>query len=682
MATLAHQPSADGRSRFRPLTSGDYVMLFFAVFAILWAVTRACHQSITMDEAMTWRAYVAPAAPNHWTAHSNNHVLNSALMRLAIAVFGLSELTVRLPALAGACVYIGSCFFLCRMLLEDALARVLVFVCLVLNPYLGDFFAAARGYSLAFGFLVCAIALVADLQLQLPGAPPAKAVRVCALASAALGLSFVANFSYAIIDGATWAALLLWVLRSQWPSTNGRERWQLLVAGILPGALVVFALASSTLLDWNRVQLFDGARSLKEMFGGLATGALAEPSPEFANRLVLLAAEFVRPYLIPALAGAAIWRLAVVFGYRRREQIRPRKKLEFFIVVGSALVLALLLHWAAFHLAGLLLPRYRTSIYIIPLGTLAVGSLYAIPAPKGLRGLNGRSALIGVLGVLAFYYVSCLRANYFWEWRTCAETKDLYYALAYYNHASQVIDVPARPPLGDCLEFYRRASGRETLAEFKEPAIRDSFPRGAKAYALYVPQDREFIASQGLKVVYRGRLSNAVIAVQPDLTRFDSRPEANRMGETAYDDTDYNVLYHGSWRADDQFTQAYEHSVTYSNAPGDSCQFSFTGTGVRYVYTRAANRGTADIYLDGAFQRTIDLYSPATQWQSSTTFERLNNAAHLIEVRVGKGRNAASTDLYVDVDAFVALSHPGDSRRPKISKTDESRSTGATPGRD
>ena len=144
------------------------------------------------------------------------------------------------------------------------------------------------------------------------------------------------------------------------------------------------------------------------------------------------------------------------------------------------------------------------------------------------------------------------------------------------------------------------------------------------------------------------------------------------MGETAYDDTYYTVLYHGSWRADNQFVQPYEHSITYSNVPGDSCQFHFTGTGVRYVYTRAANRGTVDIYMDGVFQRTIDLYSPTTQWQSSTTFEHLKNAAHLIEVRVGQGRNAAATDLYVDVDAFVTLGpHPEDGRRSKISKVAE-----------
>src|ERR1039458_3719205 len=48
MATFAYEPSADRRSRFRPLPAGNSVMLFFAAFAILWAVMRACHQSITI----------------------------------------------------------------------------------------------------------------------------------------------------------------------------------------------------------------------------------------------------------------------------------------------------------------------------------------------------------------------------------------------------------------------------------------------------------------------------------------------------------------------------------------------------------------------------------------------------------------------------------------------------------
>src|ERR1039457_3837094 len=110
----------------------------------------------------------------------------------------------------------------------------------------------------------------------------------------------------------------------------------------------------------------------------------------------------------------------------------------------------------------------------------------------------------------------------------------------------------APPRIGAFGDVHGGSSARETLADLKAPAIRDTSPHGTKAYALYEPQDDDFIASQGLQIVYRGRLSNAVIAVQPDLAHFDSHPKANQMGETAYDDTHYRVLYHGSWRADSQ----------------------------------------------------------------------------------------------------------------------------------
>ena len=40
-------------------------------------------QSITIDEADTYLVWVARSNPSHWEASSNNHVLNSLLMRLS-----------------------------------------------------------------------------------------------------------------------------------------------------------------------------------------------------------------------------------------------------------------------------------------------------------------------------------------------------------------------------------------------------------------------------------------------------------------------------------------------------------------------------------------------------------------------------------------------------------------------
>jgi hypothetical protein len=77
-----------------------------AIFALLWAIARACVQSITIDEADTYLVWVARQDPSQWEAASNNHVLNSLLMRLFTSVFGVSHLSVRAPALMARRFYI------------------------------------------------------------------------------------------------------------------------------------------------------------------------------------------------------------------------------------------------------------------------------------------------------------------------------------------------------------------------------------------------------------------------------------------------------------------------------------------------------------------------------------------------------------------------------------------------
>lgn len=110
---------------------------------------------------MTYRAFVAPVSPNFWTPHSNLHLLSSILIRLATTVFGRSQISLRLPALTGACVYIAACFYLGRVAMVRVPLRVAVFACLLLNPFVADLHVAARGYSFGLGFLMCAVAFAA-----------------------------------------------------------------------------------------------------------------------------------------------------------------------------------------------------------------------------------------------------------------------------------------------------------------------------------------------------------------------------------------------------------------------------------------------------------------------------------------------------------------------------------------
>jgi len=78
-------------------------------------------------------------------------------MWLATQIFGTSELTVRLPALLGATLYITASYRLCRLLSRSLVLQLALFVCLVYNPFIFDYLVTARGYALALGLLMWAI---------------------------------------------------------------------------------------------------------------------------------------------------------------------------------------------------------------------------------------------------------------------------------------------------------------------------------------------------------------------------------------------------------------------------------------------------------------------------------------------------------------------------------------------
>jgi hypothetical protein len=101
---------------------------------------------------------------------------------------------------------------------------------------------------------------------------------------------------------------------------------------------------------------------------------------------------------------------------------------------------------------------------------------------------------------------------------------------------------------------------------------------------------------------------------------------------------------------------AYGGSVQYASAAGRKVTFTVpVGTkNVGWVSTKASNRGLADVYLDGAFQKRVDLYS-ATGQPRSLVFSKAVNPAitHKLEVRVLGQKNASSTGTRVVVDAFL-----------------------------
>ncbi|HYK58548.1 MAG TPA: hypothetical protein VEV85_03880, partial [Bryobacteraceae bacterium] len=78
----------------------------------------AATQSIAIDEAYTYLSFVKLTLTEILTRYDANHyVLHSLLCKVSTGLLDISELTLRLPSLAGGILYFFSMLWICRLLL-------------------------------------------------------------------------------------------------------------------------------------------------------------------------------------------------------------------------------------------------------------------------------------------------------------------------------------------------------------------------------------------------------------------------------------------------------------------------------------------------------------------------------------------------------------------------------------
>ncbi len=475
----------------------ELFLLLTALFAISWAVIRACVQSITIDEADTYLLFAGRSARFIWYPSSNNHVLNSLLMWISTCLLGTSSITVRAPAILGTIIYICVCFFLCKYITDQFSLRLPLFICLTYNPFLFDFMVAARGYSLALACLLAAIAMPLWRREQ--------EERACVWASLLLGLSFCANFSFAFVDAAAFFAIAVWAVRRRGPHILG--------ACILPGFIAALLICGYPVLHWHKHELWYGATSLSQVARSIMQPSLFQLDPRFERAGLYLAMNYLKPALLPLLGILCACQVIVtrIDGSWLRDA-GARRLGRLACALTAIAGLAIFTHWLGFRLFGLLLPMGRTAIYLVPFCTLIAGIVAAVRAQSG-AGLWLHRGLICMFFTLACYFLLCLRLTYFEEWKWDAEVKDVYPLLAKYNHSDGVTDIGCSWYYTAALNYYRLASGRETIEEMKSGA--EPIP-GKPVYVLHGLMDREFIAREGLAIVYRGASTDIVVAVKPE----------------------------------------------------------------------------------------------------------------------------------------------------------------------
>lgn len=503
-------------------------LLIVACFVIGWVIARDYIQSITIDEADTYVYFASGKIHTQWEAYPNNHLLNTLLIHLFTTVFGLHNLTMRAPALIGAGLYIAAAYRLCFLVLSSAFIRLLLFACLVLNPFLMDFFVAARGYSLALGFLFVALLLLCrQLMLSSEGAP--TELWTPAIASTCLGISFTSNFSFAIVDASTIALFFLFVWWDSSRTDPGRAEeiqslekdgyalrpGKLALACTLPGVLWIFFIASWTIAKWPGGLLVYGSHSILEMWREIITPCFFEVNSQVINPLLFRSFHSVTKYLpyvtmvLMCITGAQI----IIDALRGSKAGRPQNRLFWTEMYIAGIFCATLFgHWMAFHLFGLLLPKGRTGIFFVPLATLLIGiSCVRHSRSDGERVLNRIKVTCLCVGVISF--ISCLRLSYFYEWKFDADIQPAYQALVKAVGKGRNIEVPCWFLYTSALNYYREYYHDSSFQRFAL-TFNGNYKTGDEAYVLVLPQDQKFLDQQHLKTVFHGHFTGLVVGVK------------------------------------------------------------------------------------------------------------------------------------------------------------------------
>jgi len=487
----------------------DWALLFLAAGAFSLVIARACLQSVTIDEADSFLLFASQSWPAQWYPSSGNHVLNTLLEQLMAYIFGVNELTLRTPAILGAAVYIAAALYLCRRLTARVVLQAPLFIALVYNPMVLDYLVAARGYSLASGFLLAALATIASAILG--GQQESAGLRrKCAWISVFLALSFAANFSFGIADGIVLLFFFIWTARMRWNGLLGGA--SLAAHCFLPGLAIGFLLVGSVVWNWPKGQLYFGSESLSEMTRGLVAASFDQLNPQVLNPLLLKWLGKMQKAL-PILGAMAL--LALLGGVEIDRWRAPKPSvaplLTFARLLAAIAVASLMTHWIAFHTFHLLLPKDRTGLFFVILFTLIFGSALALRFESQRRD-PVRWAAAAVLIVVAAYFAGCLRLGYFKEWRYDADTKPLYWAAVEANRRCGVREFVTYWMYPGILNFYERSYGHGSL-QFPSDSTKP-LPVDKAGYVLYYPENAAFIQSQGLSIRYKGEQSDVVLAVR------------------------------------------------------------------------------------------------------------------------------------------------------------------------
>jgi hypothetical protein len=517
---------------------------------------RAFTQSISHDEALIYEWYLSgPWSDLVNFEHGNHHVLADVLSKLSITVFGVSEISLRLPSLLSGLLYFCSIYALSLLLFGKGALFLLAVAFLSLNPFVLDYFVLSRGYGLALGFFFYALyQLVRYLtRLREPdegGGPHWMLLR----AGIALGLSIGSNVVMLFPGGALafWMLCLYWMERplaqtkppvagkskkptfsksklrkrdasdapEPTPVARGPRGWQsVFLRFVLPAIVIGGGLS---LIPKQLIELEPGYLGPPSLFDALeplvhysllhsAVGFLGFAAWIPAEAVIRIATLAVVPMLLAALV---VMGIRIAPAWLRSGNLDSLAGIDRFLLLLAGMLPALIgmivVSRAWFHQPY---PELRTLVYVLPLLSLAALSLLVRfgAGAKFERGVS--TAIAAAIALCVIQFATQFNTRYFAEWAYTAAGKDMMRVLVqeHGRTPNDRMQVGVTWQLEPVVNFYRLS----WELTWMDP-VRRGGPEGDFDYVLLGFDDTPLVERRPFRTLMRDELSGTLLAKRAD----------------------------------------------------------------------------------------------------------------------------------------------------------------------
>lgn len=374
------------------------IILLLLGLAFLYTLLRSCWLPVFHDEANSYYFSTFP----FWDIltfrgiSTNSHLLNTLLMKLSVGIFGLTEFSLRLPALLGHVLYLYAVWKICAATLPRSW-RVAGVILLAFHSFMLELFSAARGYGLALGFWALGMHYFMSACASCPSKGFGRAAWMFALS--ALGhLAFAYVYLALVLTVWGWRTVALAgsrLFHATWVGPRRQELITVLFPGLL--LLLVYAGPVSQFMADAQTQLWYGG---EDGFWQDTVGSLVEMSLP-GQPAGLFVALILKSFLLLTLVLSA--GLVLVTSGRAGDPggaVRPLRGLLGFLIL--LVMEIILLH----QMIGVKFPVGRTAIYFIPwfwmIFLRAMTSFSQVSPPAAKRYETGFLAVVTILAALHF----------------------------------------------------------------------------------------------------------------------------------------------------------------------------------------------------------------------------------------------------------------------------------------